>query len=168
MQFTAWSTKRIAILSNSFTSDYSFSDLSTICIDKIVCMKRKEKTSSQKIQVTQTTSRNTCAELETRSDGDTRFRSRKSDDRENWVNQGNGCSHCVDVGILDILLSVAEKLKQINKKKKFDDLLNTIIPTPNRQEFSERSTHFNQESKDSSLNWATTKLFSSMRLLSRR
>ena len=48
--------------------------LPAICIDKVVCMNNKGRILLQNFRVTQVTTRNTCVELPTRSEGCTFFR----------------------------------------------------------------------------------------------
>ena len=66
------------------------STLPAICIEKMVCMKTVEELYCKVCQSPQATSRNTRAELATRSEGCPYHGFEKSDDRENEIHKHKG------------------------------------------------------------------------------
>ena len=124
VQFEVCSERGIAILSNSITCNYSFRHITSDLYRESGSHENKGRTLLQNFQVSQVTSRNTCAELRNTFRRMYLFQNRENPMtvRMKFIRTGK----LVAVTIVLIFESLAfhspllNKLKQIEKKK-FDD-----------------------------------------------
>ena len=120
VQFNACSDKGIALLSNSVACNYSFRHTTS----DLYLHENKGRTLLQNIQVSQVTSRSTCAELATRSEGCICFRFEKIRWPWEWSSSAQGnlwqWPLCWFSNPWHSNIPLLNKLNQIEKKK-FDE-----------------------------------------------